>query len=237
MNYIPTDRRDLGLKCQAEYSKYRSWLEAECRKLGLEIGVDIAGTAEMEKQVDGKEASRRYAAHMTEIHRLNQAFMNRGRVVDRAQEAADNRAMAIKRAQQAVQFATDFLAQETERAAICLQLGVCTEDEKEEIIDEAEEKLEDAHEDLAAIQAAASLPVEDRAARIRDAIGSYTGPRNKKYRPKRNPLRLHAGIVDITVEEIIRYSKAAKKPSNVAKGLLLDEETGFVIGVEGEYRK
>ena len=207
MSYVPTSRRDLGLKCQAEYAKYRSWLEAGCRALGYEIGVDIAGIDHMERVVGRDKAKVRYAECMAEIHRLNQAFLDKDLVVDREKEAADNRAMAIKRAKQAVQFASDFLGQETERAAICVKYGVCTLEEAEEIVDDAEEKLEDAQEELEAIRAADLIPTRDREKLIRDSMETYVGPRNKKDRPKLKPFRVHANIANVTFEEILRYSK------------------------------
>ena len=180
----PKNRRELAQACDAEYAKYRSWLEAGCRALGYEIGVDIAGIAQMERVVGKDKAKVQYAACMEAIRCLNQVFAEQFSKVDREQETADNRAMAIKRAKQAVQFATDFLAQEIERAAICVKYGVCTLLEADAIEDDAQEKLEDAQEDLAAILSADVLPPRDRENLIRAAIATYTGPRNKKRQTK-----------------------------------------------------
>ena len=118
-----------------------------------------------------------------------------------------NHEMAVRRATQAVEFAKAELERERIRAEACLKYEILSEEETEAIVDTAEEALEDAQEDLAAILSADVLPAKDRENLIRAAIGTYTGPRNKKDRPRRKPFRVHAGIANVTFEEILRYSK------------------------------
>ena len=137
---------------------------------------------------------------------LNQVFAEQFSKVDREQETADNRAMAIKRAKQAVQFATDFLAQEIERAAICVKYGVCTLLEADAIEDDAQEKLEDAQEDLAAILSADVLPPRDPRKGLSEIRCDRSG---QTKAPK--PFRVHAGIANVTFEEILRYSRKNRK--------------------------
>ena len=122
-------------------------------------------------------------------------------------EAQDNRAMAFRRAHQNLQFAEDQLDREQARVVGIRGAGIPglsdNEDALASIISEAEEDVEEAHAELMAIEGMdteAETP-DTRKSRILAAMESYTGPFNKRSRPRLKPFRTHVGIPDITLEE------------------------------------
>ena len=205
--HTPTNRRELRLALDKAYSSYVRWLETECQKMGLEIGVDIGGTNAMEERVGRTVAAERYAQCQSEMTAISAAYGQRidERIVarEREQEAIDNRLLAIKRAEQEVEFAEDELLRERARANVCVVHGIVSQDEADDIVDAAEEILDDAREELASVRAAFQMPRASRADALARAKLTYAGPM-KNSRPKVRPFRRHSGIGDATLEEIRR---------------------------------
>ena len=207
----PKNRRELGQALDACFDRYRYWLEEGCRVRGWRVPEQIAGLEQMENEVGVVKARERYAECREEMERISAAFMSRMDApflaADREREAVENRVMALKRADQAVQFAENLLARERARAAACVKFGVCSQDEADDIVEDAEDALEDAREELASVSSAEQMSSDDRAKRILAMLPSYTGPVKLNGKPRLRPFRRHVGLADLTIEERNRFWK------------------------------
>ena len=110
----------------------------------------------------------------------------------------DHHAMAVQRAQQEVERLENNLLMETKRAAAVMKYCGATQDEADQIIEEADELLDEAQRELMLIMDVPTIaPKRSRYDVIREALSTYTGPLNKKGRPRRKPFRIHASMPDI----------------------------------------
>ena len=122
-------------------------------------------------------------------------------VKEAARQRVEERVAVIEQAKNKVHFCFAELEREKTRAAALVEFCGAGQEEHDAIVAAAQLRLDDAQEDLNEVLEAVALPEEDRYSRIHDAVSTYTGPVNKRGKPRIAQLREHAGIPDLTFSE------------------------------------